>query len=196
MMNPAPFPTIVNQYAPMAMCMAYRILGSQDAAADAIQEGLFKAYQAIASFEGGNLRAWFMRIVANTCFDLLRYQKRHPTRSLEQFIEEHDDEQPMFVHCPQAIPDQQFLQTEALQAILQIIEQLPDCYRLVLQRIDVEGYGYAEVAKQLQLPMGTIKSRLFRARVIVRDQLVEAGIVTCEGTTDATKKLSIDHKIT
>ena len=176
-MNPTLFPTIIDQYMPMAMRLAYRILGSQDAAADAVQDGLIKAYQALSRLEGGSLRAWFMRIVANTCFDVLRYQKRHPTRSLEQFIEEHDDEQPAFVHCQQATPDHQFLQTEALQAILQIIEQLPDCYRIVLQRIDVEGYGYAEVAAQLELPIGTIKSRLFRARVIVRDQLVEAGIV-------------------
>ena len=64
-----------------------------------------------------------------------------------------------------------------MQTILQVIEQLPDCYRYVLQRIDVEGYEYTEVADELQVPIGTIKSRLHRARVIVRDQLVAAGVV-------------------
>ena len=176
-MNPTTFPTPFDQYSAMALRLAGRLLGNQDAAADAVQEGLIKAHQALGRFEGGNLRAWFLRIVTNTCYDHMRYQKRHPARSLEQMIEEQGDEQPELAHQFHTAPDQQFLQDESMQTILQVIEQLPECYRYVLQRIDVEGYEYTEVADELQVPIGTIKSRLHRARVIVRDQLVAAGVV-------------------
>lgn len=173
MTNSVPIPTILDQYTPMAMRLAYRILGTKEAAADAVQEGLIKAYQALARFDGGNLRAWFLRIVTNTCLDTLRRQKQWKLYSLEAFIDEQVDDYYDNLFFDPVTPEHQYLQNESLQVILQSIERLPVEYRLILQRIDIEGYGYAEVAAQLDLPMGTIKSRLFRARMIARQYLIQ-----------------------
>lgn len=176
-MTPATFPTLFEQYSHKAMRLATRLLGSHDAAADAVQEGLIKAYQAFARFEDGNLHAWFLCIVTNTCYDHLRIQKRQPTDSLEELTEAYGGENLVIACCSQATPDQQFLQKESLQAVFEVIEQLPTGYRVVLQRIDIEGYEYNEVAEELQIPLGTVKSRLHRARVIVRNQLVTTGMM-------------------
>ncbi len=172
MITPLPSPTVLDPYLAVAMRLAIRLLGSYDAADDAVQEGLIKAYRAWERFEGHNLRAWFLCIIRHTCYDHLRAQKRHPTESLEALLEERGDEPIHLTHTPVIAPDQLVLQQEALDTILRAVETLPPDYRLVLQLVDLEGYGYAEVSETLKIPMGTVKSRLCRARGLVRDHLL------------------------
>ncbi|MFN8445726.1 MAG: sigma-70 family RNA polymerase sigma factor [Caldilineaceae bacterium] len=167
-----PYPTQLEQYMATATRLAIRLLGSYDAAEDAVQEGLIKAYRAWGGFEGSNLRAWFLCIIRNTCYDHLRAQKRRPTESLEAMFERENNETSHLTRYPSLSPDQIVLQQERMQAILHMIEALPSDYRMVLQLVDLEGYGYAEVSTILNIPMGTVKSRLCRGRSLVRDQLV------------------------
>lgn len=173
--------TQFEEYMPLAKQVAQRLLQSPDAAADAVQIGLIKAHRAFAPDECQNVRAWFLRIVTNTCYDMLRYQKRRATQSLEQLFEEFGDKSPACAVSHRGAVEQQIIEEESYQTLLCLIAQLPEAYRLVLVRIDVEGYEYQEVADQLGVPIGTIKSRLFRARTMMRDRLVAAGMVnSCE----------------
>lgn len=178
MLTYAHFPAQLEQYMAIATRLAIRILGSYDAADDAVQEGLIKAYRAWEGFEGGNLRGWFLCIIRHTCYDHLRAQKRRPTESLEAMFEDENNEAVHLTHNRSISPDQIVVQQETMQAILRTIETLPPDYRAVLQLIDLEGYSYAEVSSVLKIPMGTVKSRLCRGRALVRDQLLQIGIVT------------------
>ena len=172
MITDVPFPSQLEQYMATATRLAVRILGSYDAAEDAVQVGLIKAYRAWGGFEGGNLRGWFLCIIRHTCYDHLRAQKRRPTESLEALFENENNEAIHLTRHSSISPDQIFLQQESMETILHTIDRLPPDYRLVLQLVDLEGYGYAEVSALLNIPMGTVKSRLCRGRSLVRDQLV------------------------
>lgn len=171
------FPTLINDYTPIALRVAHRLLGNMDAAADAVQEGLIKAYHARQQFEGKHLYAWFLRIVTNTCYDKLAYEKRRQTVSLDALAEQHGEHLPRFCHVHQPSLEQHICRQETWESVLAAVAGLPPAHRAVLQRIDIEGYSYAEVAAELQLPIGTVQSRLFRARAQMRDELVAAGLV-------------------
>lgn len=177
MITDLPFPTQLEQYIATATRLAVRLLGSYDSAEDAVQEGLIKAYRAWGSFDGGNLRAWFLCIIRHTCYDHLRAQKRRPTESLEKLLEAENSEAIHLAHNPSLSLDQIVLQQETMQTILHTIATLPPDYQMVLRLADLEGYGYAEVSALLNIPMGTVKSRLCRGRNLIRDQLLNIGIV-------------------
>ncbi len=171
------FPTLMNDYTPIALRVAQRLLGDMDAAADAVQEGLIKAYHARQQFAGNHLCAWFLRIVTNTCYDKLAYEKRRKTVSLDALAEQQGEPLPRRGHVHQPSLEQMICRQETWESVLAAVAGLPPAHRAVLQRIDIEGYSYAEVAAELQLPLGTVKSRLFRARAQLRDALVAAGLV-------------------
>lgn len=176
-MESVPFPQLIQPYAPTALRIARRLLGDADAAADAVQVGLIKAYRARAGFQGKNLRTWFLRIVTNTCYDQIGYARRRPAVSLDALIEEYGENLPIVRRDSSPSIEELICRQETWAVLLQAIATLPPAHRVVLQRIDVEGYSYAEVAAELYIPIGTVKSRLFRARAQVRDQLVDAGLV-------------------
>ena len=77
------FNQLVLNYQNLAFSVAYRLLQDEDAAADAVQDSFIKAYRALNTFQGGSFKSWLMRIVTNTCYDVLRSRKRRPTESLD-----------------------------------------------------------------------------------------------------------------
>ena len=81
------FNQLVMAYQGTAYNVAYRIIGQQDAAADACQDGFLKAYNAINQYRGGSFKSWLMRIITNTCYDQIRYKSRRPAASLEDLTE-------------------------------------------------------------------------------------------------------------
>lgn len=184
-MESTAFPMLIRNYTPAAQRLAQRLLGDADAAADAVQEGLIKAYRAWDRYQGHNLRAWFLRIVTNTCFDQLDRNKRRHTLSLEALTALHGDELPIIPAASPPTPDQLLCQQETWEAVRQAVMNLTPVHRVVLQRIDIEGYSYAEVAAELQVPLGTVQSRLFRARAQMRDELVAAGLVAAAPASPA-----------
>lgn len=164
------FTALVMKYQNMAYSVAYRMLRDEDAAADVVQDSLIKAYRALSGFQGGNFRSWLMRIVANTCYDLLRAQQRHATDSLDDLLAEQD-------HTPHLVdhtegPESHAERMELNKFIEAGIQALPPDQRLVLVLCDVHGYAYDEIAEIANLPMGTVKSRISRARLRLRDYLL------------------------
>lgn len=171
------FSALIDEYRTAAERLAQQILRTEEAAADAVQEALIKAYRAMPRFQDGNFRSWLLRIVTNTCYDHLRRQKRRFTVSLDENAEWTPLEMPNHMQAAAENPETVILQDESLRLLLQAIDQLPAWHRHVVLLVDVHGYDYNEAATILKLPLGTVKSRLSRARSALRDALVTSGIV-------------------
>lgn len=167
----AAFNRLVMAYQGTAYNVAYRVMGGNaEAAADACQDAFIKAFKAINQYRGGSFKSWLLRIVTNTCYDQLRYTKRRPASSLEGMTEESDDGAANLVSDDEQ-PEDIVLQSELGEFIQQAINQLPEDQRMVLVLSDVQQFSYQEIADIIGQPLGTVKSRLNRARRKVRKYL-------------------------
>ncbi len=162
--------TLVLHYQDSVFNVAYRIMGEQDAAADATQEAFISAYMSLRRFRGGNFKAWLMRIVTNACYDELRRRKRRPQSSLNEISEVYEST-PLLISKDSPGPEEYRQQTELVEAIQRCLDELPDEQRTVAVLCDVEGYDYKEIAGIMSTSMGTVKSRISRARAKLRDCL-------------------------
>jgi len=165
------FNQLVLKYQNLAYSIAYRVLQDEAASADAAQESFIKAFRALATFQGGSFKSWLTRIVVNTCYDVLRLQQRRATDSLDDLPAEHD-------HVPYLVdqaegPEAYAERMEMNHWLEQGIRALPVDQRTVLVLCDVHGYAYEEIAEFTGLPMGTVKSRISRARTRLRDFLLQ-----------------------
>jgi RNA polymerase sigma-70 factor (ECF subfamily) len=171
------FNHLISHYQAAAQRLAQQILRTEEAAADAVQDALIKVHRALPRFQDGNFRSWLLRIVTNTCYDYLRSQRRRSTVSLDDLTDPSGAEFPQLRADELQNPENLVTQQESLQFLLHAIEQLPNWHRDVVLLVDVHGYDYTEAAELLGLPLGTVKSRLSRARSALRDQLTKAGFV-------------------
>jgi RNA polymerase sigma-70 factor (ECF subfamily) len=151
---------------------ALRILNDEDLAADATQEAFLSAFRSLNSFRGGSFKAWLMRTVTNACYDELRRKQRRPTTPLEPEGEDGDElETPRWLADPGNSPEQELEQAEIEHAIQHCLQALPTDFRAVVVLADIQGLDYGEVAVSLRTPLGTVKSRLARARLRLRECL-------------------------
>ena len=163
------FNLIVERYQRQVYNLSARILGDRVTAEDVTQEAFISAYKAIGRFRGGSLRAWLLRIASNRCYDVLRTMRRRPEQSLDQSMEN-----PGFsVPATGGSPEQEALKGELRAEIERAIVALPADQRTTLALIDVQGLSYDEAAEATGATVGTIKSRLSRARAGVRDTLLQ-----------------------
>jgi RNA polymerase sigma-70 factor (ECF subfamily) len=168
----AAFNSLVLAYQETVFNTALRILGDDEQAADASQDAFISAFRSLNSFRGGSFRAWLMRTVTNTCLDELRRRKRRPTTPLEPETSDGEEvESPSWLADPSASPEEQLDQAELEHAIQHCLDALPIDFRSVVVLADIQGLDYAEVASAVRKPLGTIKSRLARARLRLRDCL-------------------------
>lgn len=161
------FNALVLRYQDFVYSLSYRIMGDSDSAADASQDAFFMAYRKLETFRGGNFKAWLARITTNTCYDQLRRQKRRPADYLEDLIpEDSADEAPIPADSPS--PEQEAQRSDLNAALQQCINGLNPEQRTVLVLSDVQGFSYQEVAENIGAELGTVKSRLSRARLAMR----------------------------
>ena len=167
------FNALVLAYQEMAFNLAYRMLSDDALAEDATQTAFISAYRNLKSYRGGSFRAWVMRMVTNTCYDELRRQHRRPSIPLEPYSQEDDDEieSPSWIADDSPSPENQTETHELEEAIQHCIQELPEDFRTVVVMIDIQGMDYAEVSETVGKPLGTVKSRLARARMRLRDCL-------------------------
>lgn len=151
--------------------VALRILGNDELAADATQEAFLSAFRSINSYRGGSFKAWLMRIVTNVCYDELRREKRHPTVPLELINDEEEIETPRWLADSSMLPEEKLEAAELEHAILHCLNTLPIYFRTIVVLVDVLGMNYSEVASAARVPIGTVKSRLARARMLLRGGL-------------------------
>lgn len=166
------FNHLVLTYQDSAYNLAYRMLNDPDAAADATQTAFIAAYRSLKTYRGGSFRAWVMRMVTNACYDELRRRKRRPTIALEPLNREDEEiESPVWLADNHLSPEEEIQMRELEHAITHCLQELPEDFRAVVIMVDIEGYDYSEVSQALGKPLGTIKSRLTRARLRLRDCL-------------------------
>jgi len=150
--------------------LAYRILSDPAAAADATQDAFISAYNSIARFRGGSFKSYLMRIVSNNCYDELRRRKRRPAASFEDFGEVDEEANPALINGHER-PEEYTERQEMARLIQAGIETLPPDQRITLALSDVQGLNYREIAEATDVSLGTVKSRLARARSKLRDYL-------------------------
>lgn len=151
---------------------AYVMLNDSWLAEEAVQDSFIKAFQKIDGFHGGSFRAWLMRIVTNTVYDTLRQTSRRPTRPL--FPEGNDEEEiesPAWLADPNARVEAAVEWSDEVRLVYRMLDELRDIYREAILLIDVQELGYEEAALVLKVPVGTVKSRLARARLQLKEKL-------------------------
>jgi RNA polymerase sigma-70 factor (ECF subfamily) len=166
------FNRLVLEYQDMLFNTALRILGDEDQAADATQEAFLSAFRSIKSYRGGSFKAWLLRTVTNACYDELRRKKRRPTIPLEPETDNGDElEAPRWLADPSLSPEEKVELDDLEHAIQHCLDDLPSDFRTVVVLVDVQGMEYTEVSEAVRVPLGTIKSRLARARLRLRECL-------------------------
>lgn len=166
------FNQLVLQYQDLAFNRAYRILRDDPAAEDATQESFIKAFQNMPYFRGGSFRAWLLKIVTNTCYDYLRRGKQHLEVALYPDDRYGNEiESPAWISDPQ-VSVQKTVEAKELSKILnRKLEEIPRSYRDILLLVDAEELEYAEAAQVMNIPIGTVKSRLARGRLLLKERL-------------------------
>ena len=167
------FNRLVLAYQDLAFNVAYRMLTDEDLAADAVQNAFISAYKNLRTYRGGSFKAWVLRMVTNGCYDELRRQKRRPTVALEPVNREDGEEMESaeWLRSDDPSPQDAFDSAELEHALQHCLESLPMDFRAVVVLVDVQGMDYAEVSQTVKAPLGTVKSRLARARLKLRDCL-------------------------
>ena len=166
------FNSLILHYQDSVFNTALRILGDEDLAQDAAQETFISAFRGISSYRGGSFRAWLTRTVINACYDELRRQKRRPTTPLEPETRDGEEmDSPKWLADPNMTPAEKSEADELEHAIQHCLETLPTNFRTVVVLADIQGLDYSEVAAAARVPLGTIKSRLARARLRLRECL-------------------------
>ena len=163
------FNQLVVQYQGLAYSVALRLLRDPGSAEDAVQESFLKAFRALESFRGGSFKSWLLRIVSNTCYDVLRSRKRRATDSLDNLPT--GQEHASSLADQAADPAFHAERMELGAAIERAVQQLPFEQRLVVILCDIHGYSYEEIAETTEQPLGTVKSRISRGRTKLRSLL-------------------------
>ena len=159
------FNTLALVYQNLVYNVAFRILGERFAADDATQEAFILAFRKLSSFRGGSFRSWLLRIVTNVCRDHIRRNRRRPTYRLAPLDDAGDEiESPEWISDPGELPEERLERNDLARTIQACLDELPLEFRLIVILVDIQGMDYAEAAETLGLPLGTVKSRLGRAR--------------------------------
>ncbi|MBN1372379.1 MAG: sigma-70 family RNA polymerase sigma factor [Anaerolineaceae bacterium] len=169
------FNRLVLNYQDLVFRVACRILQDEAAAEDVSQIAFMRAYQKLACLYGSSFRVWLLKIVTHLCYDELRKKKRHPLVRFVTLAHEEDEEAPAEEYLPAADPgpEQVVVNREERRTIERCLASLPVEYRLALEMVDILGLDYAQSAQVMGCPIGTVKSRLARARMQMRQKLSE-----------------------
>jgi RNA polymerase sigma-70 factor (ECF subfamily) len=163
------FTQLMEHYQSACYGLAWRLLGDADQAADATQDAFIHAYDAIAKFRGGLFRSWMLRITANASYDILRRAQRRPSTTLPD-PDEGEAELPD-VAAPDPLAET--ARSELYLHLEVALRRLPDDQRTAVVLCDVYGMDYNEVASMTDSALGTVKSRIHRGRLRLRELLAE-----------------------
>jgi len=166
------FNQIVLEYQNLVYNQAYRIIGEPDAAEDAVQEAFISAYKKLHTYRGGSFKSWLLRIVSNACYDEFRRRKRQPVAPLYPENQNgNETESVSWLEDTEEKPEEFVLRNELSEAIQICLDRLEFEFRTIVVLVDLQGMDYASAAKVIDRPLGTVKSRLARARRNLKDCL-------------------------
>jgi RNA polymerase sigma-70 factor (ECF subfamily) len=163
------FAQLMEHYQSACYGLAWRLLGNADQAADATQDAFVHAYDAIGRFRGGVFRSWLLRITANASYDILRRSQRRPTTTLP----EPEEGQPELPDADAPNPVAEAVRSELYRHLDAALQRLPHDQRTAVVLCVVYGMDYNEVAAATGSALGTVKSRIHRGRLRLRELLAE-----------------------
>jgi RNA polymerase sigma-70 factor (ECF subfamily) len=166
------FDVLIKRYERPIYHLAYRLAGNYDDAHDIAAETFLRIYRAIGTFQCAiTLPAWINRIVANVFYDTRRHAHRHPAVSLDALVEKTGDTLLTADSRSEASPENHAEENERKSILNEAIQALPEYQRLMVTLFHSEGRTYEEIADIMRIPVGTVKSRLNRARLALRERL-------------------------
>ena len=165
------FNQLVVRHQDAVYTLCYRLTGNPEDAADATQEAFLSAFKHIKDYRGGAFPGWLLRIASNACHDLHRYRKRRPAASLDAPPDPSEDAPSRDVVDEAPGPEAEALRGELSDLMQNGLLELPDDQRLALVLCDQYGYDYQAIAEITTAELGTVKSRINRARRKMRDFL-------------------------
>ena len=173
----AAFETLVERYQQQVYNLALRMVSSHADAQDLTQEAFIRAWRALPSFHRtAQFSTWLYRLTSNICIDFLRAQKRRKVVSLTMLQDDEDKQWELPDGDP--LPEQRMIDREEREALSRAFQALDPDYRQVLTLRIVNGCSYQEIGEILNLPEGTVKSRLSRARDQLRKKMNASGNIS------------------
>lgn len=163
------FAQLMEHYQSACYGLAFRLLGDPDQAADATQDAFVHAYRAMHSYRGGVFRSWLLRITANASYDILRRAQRRPSQPLPDA----EEGAPELPDLSAVNPVVEATRSELYRHLERALAMLPTDQRTAVVLCDVYGMDYNEVASMTQSALGTVKSRIHRGRLRLRQLLEE-----------------------
>ncbi|HYE83248.1 MAG TPA: sigma-70 family RNA polymerase sigma factor [Clostridia bacterium] len=166
------FELLISSYDKRAYNIAYRIMGNEEDAKDMAQEALLRVFKSIKDFKGQSaFSTWLYRIVTNVCLDELRRRKNDKYVPLESTVQTDNGELHMELCSDKETPESAYERVEQRELITKAIRELNDEYKSVIVLRDIQGFSYDEISNMLDCSLGTVKSRINRARTMLRDKL-------------------------
>lgn len=165
------FDLLINKYQHRIVSLVTRYVHDHSEAQDVAQEAFIKAYRAISNFRGDSaFYTWLYRIAINTAKNWLVAQKRRPPASDIDAVdaEQYDMDSRL---KDKGTPENELLREEIKQTVYSTIEQLPEDLRTAIVLREMEGMSYEEIAATMECPIGTVRSRIFRAREAIDEKL-------------------------
>jgi RNA polymerase sigma-70 factor (ECF subfamily) len=166
------FELLISSYDKRAYNIAYRVMGNEEDAKDMAQEAMLRVFRSLKDFKGqSSFSTWLYRIVTNVCLDELRRRKNDKYVSLDSTIQTDSGEMHMELCSDRETPESVYEQVEQREVIKNAIRELNEEYRSVIVLRDIQGFSYEEISNILDCSLGTVKSRINRARTMLRDKL-------------------------
>ncbi|GIV15535.1 MAG: sigma-24 [Armatimonadota bacterium] len=166
------FDELVRRYERQVYNLAYRLSGNYDDASDVVVEAFVRAFQGLHTFRGdANFGTWLHRVVVNTFLDMRKRSKGRQHISLEEQLELDGDTFTRQIEDTSPGPQELLEQEEREEVLQRAIAQLSPERRILIVLYHFENLSYEEIAQMLKLPVGTVKSRLNRARLALREIL-------------------------
>jgi RNA polymerase sigma-70 factor (ECF subfamily) len=160
---------LVTRYQRQVYNLAYRMLGNAEDAGDLVQETFLRAYGALASFrQDASFLTWLYKIASNLCIDQLRSRKARSALSLDVELEEGREPAADSRNCS---PEELSIRDSVQDVVQRAITNLPEKYRVVVVMRHLQDMSVEEIANVLEMPTGTVKTHLFRAREMLRGRL-------------------------
>ena len=186
--DPQAFEELVLKYQDKIYTLAVRMVRDREEAADLAQEAFIRAWQNLGSFQGNSsFGTWLHRLATNVCLDHLRKQARRQEIATSVSLDDENSGWTEPVDVTQD-PQRRLEQSQLRQAVEQGLEQLPEHHRRALVMREIAGLSYQEIAGELGVDLGTVKSRIARARMNLRKILLEDGNLFYGETSNTTKK--------
>lgn len=165
------FETLLSKYRNLVYTIMIKMVRNPQEAEDLTQEAFIKAFRSLASFkEEFAFSTWLMKIATNNCIDFLRKRKLR-TYSINEPVKYKDEEIEMELPDAGPTPERSLLQSERSRIIQEAIDELPEKYRYVILLRHKEEKSYEEISEILDLPLGTVKAQIFRAREMLNQKL-------------------------